>query len=93
MRFYETEVLVKDSYFITGGVTNSNLDYSAISANLILLRLEEPGFFNINTNEIDTFRKLGMPAYPPSDGKMCYINACNLKIEKQKIPVKSLLVT
>ena len=41
----------------------------------VSMRLENSGFFNIEIHEVDTFRKLGMPPYPPSDDKMMYIKA------------------
>jgi ubiquinone/menaquinone biosynthesis C-methylase UbiE len=45
----------------------------------IRLRLENAGFFNIEVKEIDTFLNLGMPPYPPSNDKMCYISARKYK--------------
>ncbi|HLH32452.1 MAG TPA: methyltransferase domain-containing protein [Terriglobia bacterium] len=41
----------------------------------VKLRLQAAGFIDIELDEIDTFRQLGMPPYPPSDDKMMYIRA------------------
>lgn len=38
-------------------------------------RLVEAGFRNVSIEEIDTFRALGMPPYPPSDDRMMYVRA------------------
>ena len=41
----------------------------------VRLRLEHLGFVNLEIREVDTFRQLGMPAYPPSKDKMMYLRA------------------
>jgi O-antigen/teichoic acid export membrane protein/SAM-dependent methyltransferase len=39
------------------------------------LRLAHAGFVDISIHELDTYRELGMPPYPPSDNRMMYIRA------------------
>lgn len=41
----------------------------------VLMRLHNAGFVNVVIDEVDTYRKLGMPPYPPSDNNMMYITA------------------
>ncbi|MBI4473810.1 MAG: methyltransferase domain-containing protein [Acidobacteria bacterium] len=41
----------------------------------VKMRLEAAGFVNIEIEEVDTFRELGMPPYPPSNDQMMYIRA------------------
>ena len=41
----------------------------------VRMRLEDAGFKNISIDEIDTFRSLGMPPYPPSNDRMMFIKA------------------
>ena len=41
----------------------------------VLMRLEKVGFVNIEIRELDTFRGLGMPPYPPSQDKMMFVRA------------------
>jgi len=41
----------------------------------VLLRLEKAGFVNIEIRELDIFRALGMPPYPPSQDNMMYVRA------------------
>jgi ubiquinone/menaquinone biosynthesis C-methylase UbiE len=41
----------------------------------VIQRLERAGFVNIFTEEIDTYRHLGMPPYMPSNDRMLYIRA------------------
>ncbi len=43
------------------------------------LRLEHLGFVDLEIWEVDSFRKLGMPPYPPSDNKMMYLRAWKRK--------------
>jgi ubiquinone/menaquinone biosynthesis C-methylase UbiE len=38
-------------------------------------RLEVAGFIDVSAEEIDSFRELGMPPYPPSDDTMKYVTA------------------
>jgi SAM-dependent methyltransferase len=45
------------------------------------MRLEAAGFTNISIEEIDTFRSLGMPPYPPSNDRMMYIHAWKRRVE------------
>jgi hypothetical protein len=39
------------------------------------MRLENAGFVNIEIREVDTFKELGMPPFPPANDKMMYIRA------------------
>ncbi len=41
----------------------------------VAARLTAAGFRDILLEEIDTFRRLGMPPYPPSDDRMIYLRA------------------
>jgi SAM-dependent methyltransferase len=41
----------------------------------VRLRLEHLGFVDLEIWEVDSFRKLGMPPYPPSDNKMMFLRA------------------
>jgi SAM-dependent methyltransferase len=38
-------------------------------------RLEAAGFVNVRVSEIDTYRRLGMPPYPPSLDRIMYVTA------------------
>lgn len=50
----------------------------------VRMRLHNAGFVNVEIEEVDTFRKLGMPPYPPSNDKMMYIRAWKRKSEITK---------
>ena len=41
----------------------------------VTARLQAAGFRDVVLEEIDTFRQLGMPPYPPSDDRMIYVRA------------------
>jgi len=41
----------------------------------VRMRLENAGFVNISIKEMDVFRQLGMPPYPPSNDRMMFIKA------------------
>lgn len=51
----------------------------------VRMRLENIRFANVEIHEVDTFRKLGMPPYPPSDDKMMYIKAWKCSRDFTKI--------
>lgn len=52
----------------------------------VLMRLEKAGFVNIEIRELDTFRCLGMPPYPPSQDKMMFVRAWkNLRDEASSL--------
>jgi SAM-dependent methyltransferase len=38
-------------------------------------RLENAGFVDVGVHELDTYRELAMPPYPPSENRMMYIRA------------------
>lgn len=41
----------------------------------VRLRLERAGFVDVAIEEVDSFRRLGMPPYPPSNDRMMYVRA------------------
>ncbi len=41
----------------------------------VRMRLESAGFTNIEIEELDLFREMGMPPYPPSNDRMMYVRA------------------
>jgi ubiquinone/menaquinone biosynthesis C-methylase UbiE len=41
----------------------------------VRMRLEAAGFTDLSVEEVDAFRRLGMPPYPPSDDRMMYVRA------------------
>jgi SAM-dependent methyltransferase len=45
----------------------------------VRLRLAHLGFVNLEIWEVDSFKQLGMPPYPPSDHKMMYLRAWKRK--------------
>jgi len=47
----------------------------------VATRFEHVGFANIEIEEVDVFRKLGMPPFPPSDDRMMYAKAWKRKNE------------
>ena len=51
----------------------------------VRMRLENAGFHDIEIHEVDTFRRLGMPPYPPSDDKMMYVRAWKYPHEVSKL--------
>jgi hypothetical protein len=48
------------------------------------MRLGQVGFKNIDIEEVDTFRTLGLPPYPPSSDQMMYIKAWKRKTEMSR---------
>jgi ubiquinone/menaquinone biosynthesis C-methylase UbiE len=47
----------------------------------VRMRLEQVGFKNIDIEEVDTFRTLGLSPYPPSNDQMMYIKAWKREAE------------
>jgi SAM-dependent methyltransferase len=41
----------------------------------VRMRLEDAGFVDIEIEEVDTYRRLGMPPYPPAGDRMMYVRA------------------
>jgi ubiquinone/menaquinone biosynthesis C-methylase UbiE len=51
----------------------------------VRMRLDQSGFKNIDIEEVDTFRTLGLPPYPPSNDQMMYIKAWKRKTEISRL--------